>query len=115
MREHDITPARGAAPAATTDLGEHRRHRLAYAQRALQAKRHARDQEIAERLGYENVHAWYADRRAARATNAEMCREAGMGETWLRRLARQWRDEAAPASTAVAALSSSADAAAVAG
>ena len=91
MREQEIAPARRAAPASTRDRDAYQRKRVAAAQRALAVKRGARDDAIAARLGYADVDAWYASRRAAGATARELMAEAGMGEKWLRRLAREWR------------------------
>jgi hypothetical protein len=69
----------------------YQRRRLAAADRALSARRQARDAAIAERLGFPTIEAWYGARRAASATGREMMAEAGMCAKWLRRLARDWR------------------------
>lgn len=91
MREHGLLPARAAAPAGVADPDAYQRRRMAAAQQALAVRRRVRDDGIAERLGFASVEAWYASRRAAGATARELMAEAGMGEKWLRRLAREWR------------------------
>jgi hypothetical protein len=91
MRQHGVRSARGAAPADQLDPDGYQRRRLSVAQHALAARRRARDDEIARRLGFADIAAWYAARRAAGATNREMMEEAQMGEKWLRRLARESR------------------------
>jgi hypothetical protein len=91
MRENGIAPAPRAAPAGTRDRDAFQRRRLATAQQARAVKRQARDDAIAARLGFAEIDAWYAARRACGATARQLMAEAGMGEKWLRRLAGRWR------------------------
>ena len=93
MRQHGVHRAGGAAPAGQPDPDDYQRRRLSAARRALAARRQARDDAIAQRLGFADIATWYAARRAAGFTNREMIAEAGMGEKWLLRLARQWRQQ----------------------
>ena len=93
MREHGVHRACGAAPAGEPDPDRYQRQRLAPAQRALATRRQARDDAIAKRVGFPNIATWYTARRGAGATNREMMAEAGMGEKWLRKLARQSRQQ----------------------
>jgi hypothetical protein len=91
MRAHRIAPARRVAPAGTSDRDAYQRERVAAAQGALAAKRQARDDAIAARLGFDDIDAWYAARRESGATARQMMSEAGMGQKCLLRLARRWR------------------------
>jgi hypothetical protein len=91
MRKQGMRPAKRAAPADEPDPDAYQRGRLAAAQRALAAHHRARDDAIAKRLGFPDIAAWYAARSGAAASTREMMAEAGIGEKWLRRLARDWR------------------------